>query len=96
MSENSSNWVHIDPKNISFVPLHVVRANGEGWDVCRWPGEYADKLEESRKFIHCLLLLPEGEASLRSVIAQAADQEGVKREDLCLYLMCLGLSRGRP
>jgi hypothetical protein len=76
-----------------FVPIHVTQANGEGYDLCRWPQEYADKLEEARKAMHEILLLPEGEMSMQSVVAQAAAAEGVKREDLCLYLLCLGLIR---
>lgn len=86
------NFTFVKP--CTRVMIHIAHMDGTSHDIGRFDGEYAEKLEAARQAIHGLFMTPGGELSMQSVIAQAADAKGVKREDLCLYLMCLGLMRG--
>ena len=95
MGHDAEGWALNAAGQTWFVPIHIARANGESYDLCRWPIDYADNLEKARQAMHEYFHLSTKERSMQAVIAQSADAEGVKREDLCLYLMCLGLINGR-
>ena len=86
-----AEWLTIDPRTRTVIACLVRNRHGVTMEFGRFGPEDSGKIDAACERLQSLLMESEQPLTMRDAIAQAADEAGCAREDLCSYLLALGI-----